>query len=84
MSPAERIEVLRREIRSHDHRYFVLDDPVISDYDYDMLVNELRDLESAHPDLITPDSPTRRVGGTPSSTFPVVRHPVPMPPLGNT
>ena len=84
MSPAERIEVLRREIRSHDHRYFVLDDPVISDYDYDMLVNELRDLESAHPDLITPDSPTRRVGGTPSSTFPVVRHPVPMLSIGNT
>ena len=84
MSPAERIEVLRREIRSHDHRYFVLDDPVISDYDYDMLVNELRGLESAHPDLITPDSPTRRVGGTPSSTFPVVRHPVPMLSIGNT
>ncbi|MCY4545931.1 MAG: NAD-dependent DNA ligase LigA [Gemmatimonadetes bacterium] len=84
MSPAERIEVLRRDIRSHDHRYFVLDDPVISDYDYDMLVNELRDLESAHPDLITPDSPTRRVGGTPSSTFPVVRHPVPMLSIGNT
>ena len=85
MSPAERIEVLRREIRSHDHRYFVLDDPVISDYDYDMLVNELRDLESAHPDLITPDSPTQRVGGSPSSSaFPVVRHPVPMLSIGNT
>ena len=84
MSPSERIEVLRREIRSHDHRYFVLDDPVISDYDYDMLVNELLELESAHPDLITPDSPTRRVGGTPSSTFPVVRHPVPMLSIGNT
>ena len=84
MSPAERIEVLRREIRSHDHRYFVLADPVISDYDYDMLVNELRDLESAHPDLITPDSPTQRVGGSPSSSFPVVRHPVPMLSIGNT
>ena len=84
MPPAERIEVLRREIRSHDHRYFVLADPVISDYDYDMLVNELRDLESAHPDLITPDSPTQRVGGAPSSSFPVVRHPVPMLSIGNT
>ena len=84
MSPAERIEVLRRDIRSHDHRYFVLDDPVISDYDYDMLVTELRDLESAHPDLITPDSPTRRVGGSPSASFPVVRHPVPMLSIGNT
>ncbi len=84
MSPAERIEVLREKIRSHDHRYFVLDDPVISDYDYDMLVNELRDLESAHPDLITPDSPTQRVGGSPSSSFPVVRHPVPMLSIGNT
>jgi len=84
MSPAERIEVLRRDIRSHDHRYFVLDDPVISDYDYDMLVKELRDLESAHPDLITPDSPTQRVGGSPSSSFPVVRHPVPMLSIGNT
>lgn len=84
MSPAERIEVLRREIRSHDHRYFVLDDPSIDDYDYDMLVNELRDLESAHPGLITPDSPTQRVGGSPTSTFPVVRHPVPMLSIGNT
>ena len=84
MSPAERIEVLRREIRSHDHRYFVLDDPVIGDYDYDMLVAELQDLESAHPDLITPDSPTQRVGGSPSSSFPVVRHPVPMLSIGNT
>ncbi len=84
MSPAERIEVLRRDIRSHDHRYFVLDDPSISDYEYDMLVNELQDLESAHPDLITPDSPTQRVGGAPSATFPVVRHPVPMLSIGNT
>ena len=84
MSPAERIEVLRREIRSHDHRYFVLADPFISDYDYDMLMNELRDLESAHPDLITPYSPTQRVGGSPSSSFPVVRHPVPMLSIGNT
>lgn len=84
MSPVERIKVLRREIRSHDHRYFVLADPVISDTDYDMLVNELRDLESAHPELITPDSPTQRVGGSPSSTFPVVRHPVPMLSIGNT
>ncbi len=84
MSPAERIEVLRREIRSHDHRYFVLVDPVISDYDYDMLMKELRDLESAHPALITPYSPTQRVGGSPSSSFPVVRHPVPMLSIGNT
>ena len=84
MSPAERIEVLRREIRSHDHRYFVLADPVISDPEYDMLVKELQDLESAHPDLITPDSPTQRVGGAPSSSFPVVRHPVPMLSIGNT
>jgi len=84
MSPAERIEVLRREIRSHDHRYFVLAEPVISDYDYDMLMKELRDLESAHPALITPDSPTRRVGETPSASFPVVRHPVPMLSIGNS
>ena len=84
MSPAERIDVLRREIRSHDHRYFVLADPVIDDAEYDMLVKELQDLESAHPDLITPDSPTQRVGGSPSSSFPVVRHPVPMLSIGNT
>lgn len=84
MLPAERIEVLREQIRSHDHRYFVLADPAISDYDYDMLVRELLDLESAHPDLITPDSPTQRVGGSPSSSFPVVRHPVPMLSIGNT
>ncbi len=84
MSPAERIEVLRRDIRSHDHRYFVLDDPAISDYDYDMLMTELRNLESDHPGLITSDSPTQRVGGSPSSDFPVVRHPVPMLSIANT
>ena len=84
MSPAERIEALRREIRSHDYQYFVVADPVISDYDYDMLMVELQNLESIHPQLITPDSPTQRVGESPSSSFPVVQHSVPMLSIGNT
>jgi len=84
MSPAERIEALRREIRSHDYQYFVVADPVISDYDYDMLMVELQNLESVHPQLITPDSPTQRVGESPSSSFPVVQHSVPMLSIGNT
>jgi DNA ligase (NAD+) len=61
--PAARAEALRREIREHDRRYYVLDAPVVSDAEYDELLAELRRLEEAHPDLVTDDSPTRRVGG---------------------
>jgi DNA ligase (NAD+) len=84
MTPAERIEQLRREIREHDRRYFILAAPTISDYAYDLLTQELRALEAAHPDLVTPDSPTQRVGGAPLSAFPVVEHPVPMLSISNT
>jgi len=73
-----RIEELRREIRRHDHLYYVLDRPSISDAAYDALYAELGRLERAFPDLATPDSPTRRVAGTPSAAFPAVRHLAPM------
>lgn len=74
MSDAERIEELRRQIREHDHRYHILDDPVISDADYDVLVRQLRALEEAHPELVTPDSPTQRVAPPIGDLFRPVRH----------
>ena len=81
--PAKRATKLRREIETHNHRYYVLDDPVISDPDYDDLLRELRGLEEKHPQLRTPDSPTQRVGGRPLQRFASVRHPMPMVSLGN-
>ena len=63
----KRHEELVSEIRGHDYRYYVLDDPIISDRDYDALYKELRELEAANPELVTPDSPTQRVGGAPRS-----------------
>ena len=80
---AKRIAELRRQIGQHDHRYYVLDDPEVSDARYDSLVRELRGLEAAHPGLVTPDSPTQRVGGQPSRGFSTVRHSVPMLSLDN-
>ncbi|MBN1895178.1 NAD-dependent DNA ligase LigA [bacterium] len=80
----QEIEKIRDEIRQHDYRYYVLGEPVISDFEYDRLMKRLADLEKAHPDLITPDSPTRRVGGEPTKEFPSVRHQVPMLSLDNT
>jgi DNA ligase (NAD+) len=74
----ERIEALRAQIRHHDYRYYVLDDPEISDADYDGLFDELVALETAHPEYRSPDSPTQRVGGAPQSEFATVRHEVPM------
>ncbi len=79
-----RITTLREEIRRHEHLYYVLDKPEISDQDYDALERELRDLEAEFPDLVTPDSPTRRVGETPSDAFPNVAHRLPMRSLDNT
>jgi DNA ligase (NAD+) len=70
----DHIERLREQIREHAYRYFVLDDPQISDYDYDQLVRELRALEEANPELITPDSPTRRVGSPTNDLFAPVPH----------
>jgi NAD-dependent DNA ligase len=68
-SPAERAGDLRRTIAYHDHRYYVLDEPEIGDDEYDALLDELRAIESSHPDLVTGDSPTQRVGGTALSKF---------------
>jgi DNA ligase (NAD+) len=82
-TPAERVAELRREIAYHDHRYYVLDDPVIGDDEYDALLNELRELEEQHPELRTPDSPTQRVGGQPLDKFEQVEHPEPMLSLAN-
>ncbi|MBN2192762.1 MAG: NAD-dependent DNA ligase LigA [Polyangiaceae bacterium] len=75
---------LVREIRAHDHRYYVLDDPLIDDRAYDALYAELRALEAAYPDLATPDSPTQRVGGAPRADLRTVEHAVPMLSLDNT
>ena len=79
----ERIAALRTEIAHHDERYYGLDDPQIPDADYDQLLRELRALEGAHPELITPDSPTQRVAGAPSAAFEAVVHEVPMLSLDN-
>jgi len=73
-----RIEGLRRQIHYHNYRYYVLDDPVVSDAEYDALMRELRELEATHPELVTPDSPTQRVGGEPLEEFRRVRHVRPM------
>ena len=81
--PERRAEALREKIRYHEHRYFVLDDPEISDAEYDRLVNELKALEAEHPELITPDSPTQRVGGQPREGFVKVQHSSPMLSLDN-
>lgn len=79
----ERIEHLREQIRYHNYRYHVLDAPVISDAEYDALMNELRWLEEMYPELVTPDSPTQRVGGAPVEKFAKVRHPRPILSLAN-
>ena len=78
-----RIRALREQIDYHNYRYYVLDDPEIPDSEYDRLMRELQDLEAAHPELITPDSPTQRVGAQPLKEFQEVRHKVPMLSLGN-
>jgi DNA ligase (NAD+) len=80
----KRVAALRDEIRRHEHLYYVLDQPAISDQEYDALERELRDLEAQFPDLVTPDSPTQRVGEKPSEEFPSFVHRVPMLSLDNT
>ncbi|HXM58046.1 MAG TPA: NAD-dependent DNA ligase LigA [Candidatus Dormibacteraeota bacterium] len=79
----QRLEELRGEIRRHEHLYYVLDQPELSDAQYDALYKELERLEAEHPDLVTPDSPTQRVGGEPSAQFAKVRHRSPMLSLQN-
>jgi DNA ligase (NAD+) len=79
----EHIEELRKQIREYDHRYYVLDQPIISDYEFDQLMRELKTLEEQHPELITPDSPTQRVGGEPAKEFPTYTFSKPMLSLEN-
>ncbi len=79
----DKIDSLRDKIRYHEHRYYVLDSPEISDAEFDRLVNELKKLEAEHPELITPDSPTQRVGGKPREGFVKVPHSSPMLSLDN-
>lgn len=80
---AERVDELRRLIRYHDRRYYVLDDPELPDAAYDRLMSELRALEAAHPELVREDSPTQRVGGEPLPEFAQVHHGMPMLSLDN-
>ena len=79
----QRISQLKAELEQHNYRYYVLDDPTVPDAEYDRLMRELRDLEAAHPDLITPDSPSQRVGAEPLAAFAEVIHSVPMLSLDN-
>ena len=82
-SVKKRAEELREQIAHHDRAYYVLDDPEISDPEYDDLLRELREIEEEHPDLLTPDSPTQRVGGEPLEKFNRVEHAEPMLSLAN-
>ena len=81
--PRKRAESLREEIRRHEHLYYVLDQPEISDADYDALIRELQKIETQHPNLLTPDSPTQRVGGKAREGFVKVAHSTPMLSLDN-
>ena len=83
-SDAERVNELRGLVRHHERRYYIENDPEISDFEYDQLVAELARLEDAHPELVTPDSPTQRVAGEPTAGFETVQHAVPMLSLDNT
>ncbi|PYG97130.1 NAD-dependent DNA ligase LigA, partial [Arthrobacter stackebrandtii] len=83
MTAETRIHELRAELDQHNYRYYVLDEPSVPDAEYDRLFNELKALEAEHPHLVTPDSPTQRVGGQALSAFSQVRHEVPMLSLGN-
>ena len=78
------IAKLRDQIRHHEYRYYVLDDPEISDFEFDKLIHRLQELEAQNPELVTPDSPTQRVGGQPAEEFPKLRHSLPMMSLDNT
>ena len=80
---ARRAAELRERIAYHDHRYYVLDDPEISDAEYDELLAELQRIEAEHPELVVPESPTQRVGGAPAASFAPVRHRLPMLSLNN-
>ena len=79
----DRIEQLREQIREHEHRYYVLDQPLISDFEFDQLMRELQQLEHENPELITRESPTQRVGGEPAKEFPTHQFSRPMLSLEN-
>ena len=83
LSPAQRADELRVELARHNKLYYENDAPEITDGQYDELINELRAIEEANPDLRTPDSPTQKVGGAPASRFPQVEHLLPMLSLAN-
>lgn len=83
MDVKEYIEKLREEIRKHDYHYYVLDDPLISDAEYDRLMQELKELEEKYPELVTPDSPTQRVGGEVLDKFGTYQHRIPLLSLDN-
>ena len=79
----QEVEKLREALRHHEHLYYVLDRPEISDAEYDAMMRQLQQIEAQHPELLTPDSPTQRVGGKPREGFVKVRHSSPMLSLDN-
>ena len=81
--PVARAAELSEQLEHHNYQYYVLDNPSISDFEYDLLFRELVDIEEAHPELRTPDSPTQRIGGAPIDAFQKVQHRIPMLSLGN-
>ncbi len=76
--PKQAYEALKNEIRYHNYRYYVLNDPVVSDFEYDQLTQKLTAIEAQHQDWITPDSPSQRAGAEPLSSFKKVTHPAPI------
>ena len=82
-SKRDRAEELRQQINFHNYRYYVLNSPVVSDHEYDLLMRELQELEAEYPGLFTPDSPTQRVGIQPAEAFVRVPHPTPILSLAN-
>src|SRR5918993_1422215 len=83
MSLERRVDTLRKTIEKHNYDYYILDQPTATDAEYDALFRELREIESAHPELVSPESPTQRVGIAPQSRFGQIRHPLPMLSLSN-
>ena len=83
MNTKSRYEELKQQVHEHNHRYHVLDAPIISDLEYDRLMNELKAIEAEHPEWVSPDSPTQRAGARPADRFEKVRHPAPILSLAN-
>jgi len=83
VNPREEAAKLRDALRHHEHQYYVLDQPEISDTEYDQMMRELQGIEAEHPEIVTPDSPTQRVGGKPREGFQKLPHSSPMLSLDN-